>query len=223
MHYCIKQVQILHLAPPQISGSRYEEHRHASVSVNTPDGSSKASTPMQSSVLSSKLRLKLPPKLKLPSKLHSPTFNATFIVTYLSTTQFTLVFVLFSSLDSQTNPIELEGLHYHKRVKPCWYLPPPFTVCTSLTAAHDHLLCESCCAGRPPIDNGPSNFPAATPCDAGNGLAICGLTHPERTQGGSEAQDFSVEISPPVGADLNMDWDRTCTAEPCLPSHVLEV
>jgi hypothetical protein len=104
-----------------------------------------------------------------------------------------------------------------------------------VTAAHDHLLCESCCTGRPPLDKGPSGFIVATLCDAGNGLAIRGLTHPERTQGGSEAQEFFAQkwryrhrLEPIPMHDLQShptywDGDRTCTAEPCLPSHVLEV
>ena len=102
-----------------------------------------------------------------------------------------------------------------------------------VTAAQDHLFCESC-AGRSPTDNGPTSSIAAL-CDAGNGLAIRGLTHPERTQGGSEAQDFFAQkwryrhrLEPIPMHDLQShptywDGDRTCTAEPCLPSHVLEV
>ena len=76
-----------------------------------------------------------------------------------------------------------------------------------MTAAHDHLLCESCCTGRPPLDKGPSGFLVATLCDAGNGSAIRGLTHPERTQGGSEAQDFFAQ-----SGDIATGWSQfPCT------------
>ena len=74
MHCCVKLVQILHLAPNLRYEVRDTRNTDDAVSVNTLDGSSKASSPMQYTAL--------PSKLSYPQSYAHTTFNATCVVTY---------------------------------------------------------------------------------------------------------------------------------------------
>ena len=121
---CTKPVQILQLDPyaqvhdrgtlmERYGGTRQEE---PDAVASHSDATSKATSSMPFLVLPSTLLLNLLKATLSPlSMLHS----------VLHSIQFTGVLYYLSSTLPQTNPIELEGSHYHERVKSWWYLPPP--------------------------------------------------------------------------------------------------